>query len=275
MYGEKRVRVLWITLLAAVVWLVGGCGDSDIAPKTLNQTERDQLSQKLSQHTEIFAKHGVQIQSSYTSNERIVIEVRQSQAPWDALTEGELDRLKQDLFQAVGYSFDVRIDTFVIPKQADITGTITALDGNRVLVVGTAEAGSNPNATWIKFPIGMTEELQIGYRINAWSDGMIEESYPSQTSGLQLQVVDFDVGNGRREGVITAVNLDDPNVENRSIDVDYATLRLLPFTKFLVNGEAGKLGNLSIGDKVQAWTLGYEIMTDVSFASQINELTSP
>ncbi|MBO9600796.1 MAG: DUF3221 domain-containing protein, partial [Cohnella sp.] len=220
----------------------------------------------------IFAEHGVQLRSSHSTNERIVIEVRQSKAPWDALNEDEIDRLKQDLFHAAGYTFELQIDSFVMPKQADLAGTITALDGNRVLVVGKAEAGSNPSATWVKFPSGLTDELQVGYKINAWSDGMIEESYPSQTSGLQLQVVEFEVGKGQYEGVITDLFLEDPDIGKRYIEVDHRKFRLLPYTKYLADGKAGTQGSLRIGDKVQVWTLGYEIMPDEMFASQINEL---
>lgn len=274
MIWVKRIRALWIVLLATLAISIVGCSPSDLSHKNMNQTERDQLSQKLSQHSEIFAEHGVQLMSSYSTTERIVINVRQTKAPWAALSAEEIDRLKQDLFEIAGYTFELQIDSFVMPKQADITGTITALDGDRVLVVGKAEAGSNPSATWVKFSPGLTEELQVGYEVNAWSDGMIEESYPSQTSGLQLQVVDFEIGKGQYEGVVTDLNLDDPNVENRRIDVDYGQFRLLPFTKFLANGEAGAQDGLKIGDRVQVWTLGYELASDIGFATQINELIS-
>jgi len=271
---EKRMLALWIALLAMLAIAVGGCGDSGLSHKNMNQSDRDVLSQELTRHRDIFAEHGVQIRSSYSTNERIVIEVRKAKAPWEALSEEEIERLKQDLYETAGYTFDLQIDSFVMPKQADITGTITAIDGNRVLVVGDAEKGRNPGATWIKFQQGLTEELQIGYKVNAWSDGMIMESYPSQTSGLQLQVVGFEVGKGQYEGKITDLSLDDPEIDKRYIEVDQRRFRVLPFTKYRANGEAGTQGSLSIGDKVQVWTLGYEIMPDERFASQINEITT-
>ncbi len=274
MAREKRMRGLWIALLATLMIAAGGCGQSGLSHKNLNQTERDRLSQELSRHKEIFAERGVQLHSSYSTNERMVIEVRKSKAPWEALSAEETERLKQDLYETAGYTFELQIDSFVLPKQADITGTITALDGNRVLVVGDAQKGSNPSATWVRFQPGLTEELKIGYKINAWSDGMINESYPSQTSGLQLQVVDFEVGKGQTEGVITELSLDDSEIDQRFIEVDHLKYRVLPFTQYRVNGDAGTQGSLSIGDKVQVWTLGYEIMPDERFASQINEITS-
>lgn len=269
---EKRKLTLWIALLATLAIVVGGCGDSELSHKTLNQSERDVLSQKLTQHRNIFAERGVLLRSSYSTNERIVIEVRKAKAPWEALSAEEIERLKQDLYETAGYTFELQIDSFVMPKQPDITGTITALDGNRVLVVGDAETGSNPSATWVKFQPGLTEELQVGYKVNAWSDGMIEESYPSQTSGLQLQVVGYEVGRGQQEGTITDLSLEDPEIDQRYIEVDHRKYRVLPYTKYRAGGEAGTQGSLSLGDKVQVWTLGYEIMPDEKFASQINEI---
>ncbi|WP_027084461.1 DUF3221 domain-containing protein [Cohnella panacarvi] len=275
MLREKRKHTLWIALLAMLAIAVGGCGHSGLSRKNINQPERDRLSQELSLHREIFAERGVQLKSSYSTNERIVIEVRKSKAPWEALSTEETERLKQDLYEIAGYTFDLRIDSFVMPKQADITGTITALDGNRVLVVGEAKAGSNSSATWVRFPSGLAEELRIGYQINAWSDGMFEESYPVQTSGLQLQVVEFEAGKGEHEGTITDLSLDDTDVAQRYIEVDQRKYRLLPYTKYKANGETGAQENLNIGDNVQVWTLGYEIVPEEKFASQINVLSSP
>lgn len=274
MKRELRGRGSIVVLFAILLLLASACGQPDIVYKNLTQSEWDRLPQQLSRHADIFAQRGVQLRSSYQANEQVFVEVRKLQAPWNALSAEETEQLKQDLFKAVGYSFDLQIDSFVLPKQADITGTITALDVNRVLVVGPAAEGSNPNAVWITFPNGMTEELRIGYEINAWSDGMVEESHPSQTGGLQMQVVDFSVGTGELEGVITDLFLEDPNIEKRYIEVDHKRFRLLPFTKYRANGEAGTQGSLRIGVKVQVWTLGYEIMADEKFASQINELTS-
>ncbi|MFC5528272.1 DUF3221 domain-containing protein [Cohnella yongneupensis] len=265
----------WIfVVVVAMLFVLAGCGNTGKDIKQLDQAERDRLPAELSHLSDVYAAYGVHMRSSYSTNDVVIVEVLKTQKPWETLTDEETDRLKQAIYNKIGYAFALRIDSFAIPAKADITGKITALDGRRVLIVGDAASGSNPSAMWVTFPPAMTEELKIGYKVNAWSDGMVMDSYPGQTSGVQLQVVDFDVGDGDLQGEITALDLDQPNSENNYIEVDHVKLRVLPITIYQWNGQTGNRANVKIGSKVQAWTLRYEITPDTRFASQINVITS-
>jgi hypothetical protein len=267
--NKLRQRGSILIAAACLLFLFSGCGHRNIEMKPIEQSERDQLPTELIKLTDIYASYAVLPLSAYSTNERVFLEIRKQQKPWEALAAEETEQLKQDIYKAIGYAFDLQIDSFVLPKQADITGKITALDGNRVLVVGDAMEDSNPNAMWVTFPNEMTEELKIGYRINAWSDGMVNASYPGQTSGVQLQIVDFADGEGDVQGEITALYLDDPSIENRYIEVDGSKFRMLPYTIYQANGASGQSASLKVGSRVQVWTIGYEL-TDEKFVTQVN-----
>lgn len=269
----SRLLALLVACLAVAIAL-GGCGDEERGTKTIRQAEKEGLSSKLMQLSNVYERYGVLARSAYTTEEEAVLEVRLARKPWEKLGDADAAKLKEEIYDAVGYSFDLRIDSFVLPEQADVAGKITALDGDGVLVVGDSRGDSGPAATWMKFPSGMTDTLKIGYRVNAWSDGMFEESYPSRTDGVQLQVVDFAVGDGDAKGTITAVNAEDSDENKRYVEIDGKKLRLMPFTRYLKDGESAKAGELRVGALAQAWTAGYTIGEE-QYATQVNVVTAP
>lgn len=269
----SRLLALLVACLAVAIAL-GGCGDEERGTKTIRQAEKEGLTSKLMQLSKVYEQYGVLARSAYTTDEEAVLEVRRSSKPWEKLGDADAAKLKDDIYDAVGYTFELRIDSFVLPKQADVVGKITALDGDGVLVVGDPREDSGPVATWMKFPSGITDTLKIGYRVNAWSDGMFEESYPSRTGGVQLQVVDFSVGEGDVQGTITSLNADDPDVSKRYVEIDGKKLQLLTMTRYLKDGDRSKASELRVGAHAQAWTAGYTIGEE-QYATQVNVTTAP
>lgn len=272
--NRTRGSRLLALLVACLAIALGGCGDDERGTKTIRQAEKEGLSSKLMQLSTVYDRYGVLARSAYTTEDEAVVEMRLARKPWEKLGEADAAKLKEDIYDAVGYSFDLRIDSFVLPEQADVAGKITALDGDGVLVVGDSREDGGPVATWMKFPSGMTDTLKIGYRVNAWSDGMFEESYPSRTGGVQLQVVDFAVGDGDVQGTITAVNADDSDENKRYVEIDGKKLRLMAFTRYLKDGDRAKAGELRVGALAQAWTAGYTIGEE-QYATQVNVVTAP
>ena len=267
-------RSLLGVLFVCLLLVLSGCGvnNGEAVKKPRIESMREQLPTDLSKLGDLYASHGVILRSSYRAEEEVVLEVRQANKPWEALSAAQVDKLKNDIYERIGYTFELRIDSFVLPKEADITGRVTAIEGDRVLVVDKAPPGGNPNAIWVTLPEGMNSEIMIGYSVNVWSDGMVLESYPGQTRGVQLQVTEFSVGEGDLQGSITAEITQDASTENRIIEVDGTKLQLLSFTKVTENGKPVGLDRLRPGTRVQVWTLGYSIMEDQQFASQINVL---
>lgn len=270
-YGP--IAVLFVCLLL----IVSGCGEREGGDgggevKRITDSQSNELSTDLTKLGEVYASHGVLLRSAYTTEEEAVVEVRQANKPWEALSAKQADGLKNDIYRVIGYKFPLRIESFVLPKKADITGKVTAIDGNRSLVVGQAAEGGNPNAVWVTFPAGMGSELKVGYGVNVWSDGMMLDSYPQQTSGVQLQVTDYSVGEGDLQGEITEASIGDDSIENNFVTVGGVKLQLLAFTNVTEDGKPSTIERLKVGAKVQAWTVGYEISPEQRFASQINVL---
>ncbi|MFD0674943.1 DUF3221 domain-containing protein [Cohnella sp. GCM10027633] len=265
-----------VLLLVCALFVLSACGDRDSGNggdvKRITDSEQEQLPTDLTKLSEMYASHGVLLRSAYSTEDEVVVEVRQANKPWEALTAEQVEALKSDIYKKIGYSFKLRVDSFVLPKQADITGKVTAIEGNRALVVGKATEGGNANAVWVTLPAGMGSELKVGYGVGVWSDGMMLDSYPQQTNAVQLQVTDFEVGEGDLQGAITKVSIGDDSIENNYVEVDGVKFQLLAFTNVMEDGKSGGLDRLKVGARVQVWTLGYVITEEQRFASQINVL---
>lgn len=255
-------------LIVALLLLLTGCGFS-VTSSNQSGESSVQYPDVLLQLRTVYTEFDVLPRSVSMTDEGAILEVRKLRKPWEPLTADERDMLKQAIYDALGRSDPLDIVSFAIPEQADVTGKITAVDGNRILVVSRSDsANSNPQAVWVTFPPDTLGELQIGYDVNAWSDGMFNESYPAQTGGMQLQVVHFDVGEGDLQGKVTGVHLGDLNADDSYLEIDGQQVKLVHFTVFKLGGASAEATEIKVGDQVKIWLPGYKI-TDEKIATQV------
>lgn len=167
------------------------------------------------------------------------------------------------IVSACGSSADNRAEP--IPANADIQGTVTSMEGNTLLIVDKEKASPDnktPTAIWVKFTAVQLEGIKIGYLVKAWSNGILLESYPMQTEGVKLEVVSTMVGMGDLQGKVTDVNLDSTDEMKRYIEVEGQKLRLIPSTDYLLNETSTDANQIKIGDQVELWFPGYQIMDE-------------
>ncbi|TFE22669.1 DUF3221 domain-containing protein [Cohnella luojiensis] len=151
-------------------------------------------------------------------------------------------------------------------QDPDMKGTITAIDGNRVLIVDklpNAPDDSNPMAIWVDFPAEAVADVKVGYKVKAWSlDGVMLESYPMQTKGSRLEIVSADIGTGDLQGTITEVRLDENDVTKSYVVIDGNEYGLLPITVYWRGDSPVDISVLKIGVQVEAWFPGYQVMNE-------------
>ncbi|KIL35652.1 hypothetical protein SD71_12185 [Cohnella kolymensis] len=121
------------------------------------------------------------------------------------------------------------------------------------------ETGS---AIWVKLPANVLGGLKIGYQVNAWSNGIIAESMPRQTTGIQVQVVSYETGNADVKGKVTALNVD--KADQTSIEVDGQKYVLQLYTKYWLNNSLAQLQDIQLEDKVEVWLTGYGDRDDIA-----------
>jgi hypothetical protein len=146
--------------------------------------------------------------------------------------------------------------------RSELRGKVTAIDGNRALIV-SKDANhpelKTPTAVWVDFEDVSLKDVQIGSQVKVETDGMMLESYPMQTKGYKLEVVSSVVGKGDLEGTVTALEIIE---KSNTIEVDGIKYELLPFTKYFVNMDLADVKEIKVGDKVELWFPGYQILEE-------------
>lgn len=243
----------WAGILLIVILLLTGCG-----ARTTSGEDIDSIPQKLMVLNAVYEPLGVQPNSAYGQDGKVYLQVYKSGKPWEALSEDEKKKLENAIYDSLKYTFPLEIESFVLPDQADITGKITAVDkdADRVLIVNDKDKGS---AVWVKLPANVLGGLKIGYQVNAWSNGIIAESYPRQTTGIQVQVVNYDAGIADIKGTITAVHFDDADATNSYVEIDGQKYQLQPYTLYSINDTSAKLQDIQTEVKAEVWLAGYQV----------------
>lgn len=152
-----------------------------------------------------------------------------------------------------------------LSETPDIKGTVTSMEGDRLLIVDKDTAKpdqTTPTAIWVKFKADQVAGIKIGYLVEAWSNGVMLESYPMQTEGLKLEVVDAAVGAGDLAGAVTHIYLDAADESKSYIEVDGKKLSLIPSTDYLLNDTQSDASQIKLGDRVEIWFPGYQIMDE-------------
>lgn len=274
-------KVLTIALAVAALFLLAGCGERGAA----GSIDLEAVPGELIKLKEVFKEQGVQVKSAYSDERTVFVEVRKLKDHRSALTEEEKERLKKALFQAVGGTFPLEIISFVISEEPEMTGKITAMDGNRVLIVNPDKLiGTEirqPDAAWYSISSDADvvnnvtggeltpDDLRIGNRVNVWSDGMMMTSYPGQTSALRLEVTGTDPGGGDAQGTVEEISIDEEDEWQSYMIVSGEKVRLMPFTLYW-NGESpASVDQIETGTRVQVWFVGYDTDAPERIVSQV------
>jgi hypothetical protein len=167
------------------------------------QNELQRIKDMIEEKREEFeSRHRVQIMSSGLGRD-IWIHVRPTEDVERPISESALDEMRKHLFELADKEFPLRLTVLSCCEQpADITGKITKIEEKRALIVDETKKNGNtddPEATWVSMnPDGKLvrggesirfEDLKVGQQVQAWSTGLMLQSYPGQTSAVKLEVL--------------------------------------------------------------------------------------
>ncbi|MCR8634291.1 hypothetical protein [Paenibacillus radicis (ex Xue et al. 2023)] len=151
--------------------------------------ELQHIQEQIPAWTEVYLRLSVQLMNSYTEDGAVHMQVRKLNEHREPLTEKEKLTLQQAIYDAVGHSFLLQIESFTIAEQPDIEGVISMIrkEERRVLVVDQEKYKPHENTMegvyWVSFandaqlyqkngkqPLKF-EDLKEGQRIDGWSIG--------------------------------------------------------------------------------------------------------
>jgi hypothetical protein len=171
-----------------------------------------EIKQSISAHMkESGERHSIRILMLGVGQDHILIQIRALDDVEKTLSETELEAVKKTLFEIAGSEFPLKLSARACcTEEAGITGKITSFDEkeNRILIINERKKNGNsddPEATWVslqedgilivdgsKVSSGL-EKSMIGKWAKAWSNGLMLQSYPGQTSAVKI-VVEQDNG---------------------------------------------------------------------------------
>jgi hypothetical protein len=163
------------------------------------------IKEKLSDHLNQFERrHPVKFIGIGVGSDHILIMLRKSGDFEQPLTEEEVQKLKQSMYDDIGVEFPVKMEIAdCCSREADISGKITEIEGERILVIDDHKKNGNSNdpvAVWFT----LTEDgkivrsgeketvafdkLKVGMQVKAWFTGIMLDSYPGQTTALKAEI---------------------------------------------------------------------------------------
>lgn len=267
---------IWFVAIVVAVMLVG-CGERTIHPADL-----ERYGNGMSGLDGIYDRFGLRHISSGAYEDAVHLEVRKRD-PSAGMSEEELKKFKNAVYEHYDRKFPLEVKIWTLPEEPTVDGRITSLDDKGILAVAPREGeGKQPRAVWMSFGEDTVivdaktgarlkpEQLAIGYRIRAWGEMLMMESYPEQTGLMRLEVVEMDSGDGDVLGTITKVVPAPANEPwAREIHIDGKKYGVLEKAKIIAGEEEAPLEKLEEGDRVRAWLTGYEVMADEKTITQI------
>lgn len=282
----------WMMMLTAVILLIAtGCGNMNGARTGSSGTEWDMESlqgvqEKLQEHLEALENEfSIQLISLSTIDQTLEMNFRAFGDVEKVFTEEELNEMKSAMYEYAGQTFPIRLTQTTFDKEADIRGKITDLEKEkgRVLIVHppTDAEQAGPSAAWVTLTedakvFGDGEEtlsfkdLQIGQQVNAWSTGLMMESYPVQTSVVKIEITKPAENSEDLSGTVTEKKESEEKSDFVSyvITVDGQEIEVTEGTEIVASDQA----SLAVGDEVKVWLLGY---TEANRASKIERVNQP
>ncbi|MEK8130969.1 BsuPI-related putative proteinase inhibitor [Paenibacillus filicis] len=168
-------------------------------------SELSSIKQKIGEHLgDLMEKHKVKVLMLGTDSDQVFIQVRHAEDVEHRLTEEELTKLRLALYELAGREFPLSLGQSECCSVPTLSGVITRIDGERVLIVNEDKRNgdtSDPEATFISLAAegkirkaGSSEplsfdQLKIGQQLHVWTTGLMLQSYPGQASALKIEII--------------------------------------------------------------------------------------
>ncbi|TBL81640.1 hypothetical protein [Paenibacillus thalictri] len=205
-------------------------------PNYRYNTRIKQFSESLPKHEDVYEKHGVALMSAYF-RDVFHVKVRLLNRHREQPSLEEIAALRSDFYEQAGGSFPLVIEYFVLGEQADLKGTITAVDKKqqRVLIIDHDDSShKTPNANWVSFKGDATmffkdgdetigfDALHIGQYAEVWGGGATLLTYPGQTTGIEMAVQEPLSANDSAVAYTELVQDDLSAIDKIEIDYSFA-----------------------------------------------------
>lgn len=226
---KMKNRNRWLMLIATLLVsaAVTGCGreisastpeppavyqpeETMPAPAAIDRAKVAKLSEiqkKLSGHLdELHKTYSIQVLMIGSGAEEVMMTIRSVKDVEKKITEEEVERIRETLFAYAGETFPLKLEVRdCCVGSGDVTGKVKKIENNRVLIVDETKKNGNtddPVAVWVTLTAdGIVkkkdgkeklsfDKLAVGQQVNAWSTGMMLQSYPGQTSVVKIEIAD-------------------------------------------------------------------------------------
>jgi len=184
------------------VWAEGGALDTACG-RSFNSEALGAIQERmLADYRRIQDEHRIVMLSGGGEGGWLQLDFRKYGDHKTLLTPEQRDALAFALYEKAGSVFPIRLSQYVIPKQPDIEGVIEAIGerGDRVLIVDRGRLlgpDELPEAVWVT----LAEDAEVvfrtgdgafavGQKAKAWFAGIMLTSYPGQTQGVKIEIVE-------------------------------------------------------------------------------------
>ncbi|MFB9276543.1 hypothetical protein [Cohnella cellulosilytica] len=216
------MKKLTMLLLAALLSGCGAAGDTDRASQASpsdppspmpsifslpSSKEGQNLQNRVVEvWPEIRERHSVELRFALTENDVVHLNVRSFGDFERELTQEDREAIRESLYELIGEEFKVEI---AVEGCCDgppaVTGIVKQFDADtgRVLIVNEDKMigdSEMPDAYWIGLasdgkvfaedeePVDVLDASLVGKQAQVWTTGMVNQSYPAQTSAIKIVV---------------------------------------------------------------------------------------
>jgi hypothetical protein len=181
---------------------------------------------------ELNEKHKMKIMMLGVGADHIWMQVRNGEDFEKSFSEEQLHEIRKSVFELVGSEFMLKLGVQECCNQPNLSGKITQIKGNQVLVVNEDKkngSSDDPEATYVTLAEGAKvvmaesheavaiDQLIVGQYVKVWTTGLMMQSYPGQTSGLRIEVV----GEGEEAALkVKSSAVSDAKVDSLEINVE-------------------------------------------------------
>lgn len=265
------------SLLLLGVLVLSSCGERQPADQDMAY-----YAQGLAQMDSVLKKYDLTHIGSGVQTDGVHLEVRKRHDPMKPVSESEIKSIKEAIYEEYDREFPLVIEVWTMPETPTVDGDITGMDGKRLLVTGPAEKDeAEPRAMWLGLgedtvivngktgePMAW-DQLNIGYKVKAWSEPLVATSYPEQSGLLRLEVMEADDGGGDMHGTITKIGIGIEDTTQRELQIDGKPYVVLPSAVFRNGVREAKFEDLKEGDRVAVWFAGYSINPNERLITQL------
>lgn len=254
-------------MLVAAMLMAAGCGKREDQVRT-HPRDLETFAAKLGD-LQVYETYEL-LPLSYGAGEKSVfLEARKKGRVEKPVTEAEKMEIAEAIFDEVGFRVPLELDIYELSEQPTITGKLTDMHGNRLLIVSTERDEGATDALWLGMaedsviryngvPVALAD-LKIGFEVQGWIAGAVMTSYPGQATGVKLEVTGEGTAlTGDASGVVESITIGQQDYMQNVMIVDGQTFGLSESTRVITDEGDAELSDVKPGDSVFVWFAGYE-----------------